>query len=117
MDRRELKAELIGAVLATLETTLQQRQQEGNSEASYSAALFSKGSNAILKKVGEEANEVILAAKDGNTDELISECADLLFHIQVLLTHNNISIEQVCQELKRRQGVSGIEEKRNRQKQ
>ncbi len=89
--------------------------QGGNPETSYVARLFAKGENAILKKVGEEATEVVMAAKDvarqGNTDELLYECADLWFHTLVMLAHYNLSPQQVLDELARREGISGIEEK------
>lgn len=89
--------------------------QGGNPETSYVARLFAKGDNAILKKVGEEATEVVMAAKDvtrhGNTDELLYECADLWFHTLVMLAHYNLSPQQVLDELARREGISGIEEK------
>lgn len=87
----------------------------GNPETSYVARLFAKGENAILKKVGEEATEVVMAAKEvaqqGNTDDLLYECADLWFHTLVMLAQYNLSPQQVLDELARREGISGIEEK------
>ncbi len=87
----------------------------GNPETSYVAKLFSKGDNAILKKVGEEATETVMAAKDaritGNTDELIYECADLWFHTLVMLAQYNLTPQQVLAELARREGLSGLDEK------
>jgi phosphoribosyl-ATP pyrophosphohydrolase len=78
---------------------------------SYVARLYSEGVNAILKKVGEEAAEVILAAKDGEPQQLIRETADLWFHTLVLLAHAGLGPEPVLAELQRRFGLSGLEEK------
>jgi phosphoribosyl-ATP pyrophosphohydrolase len=83
-------------------------------ESSYVAKLFSKGDDAILKKVIEEAGEVLLAAKEGDKQHLVYEVADLWFHSLVLLAHNGLSAEDVLKELARREGVSGIEEKAKR---
>lgn len=87
----------------------------GNPETSYVAKLFSKGDNAILKKVGEEATETVMAAKDaritGDTDELIYECADLWFHTLVMLAQYNLTPQHVLAELARREGLSGLDEK------
>ena len=82
------------------------------------AALYAKGLDAILKKIGEEATETVLAAKDGMADKIIYEVADLWFHTLVLLAHEGLRPEQVLDELARRFGVSGLEEKasRNRKK-
>ena len=83
-------------------------------ESSYVAKLFNKGDDAILKKVIEEAGEVLLAAKEGDKQHLVYEVADLWFHSLVLLAHNGLSAEDVLKELARREGVSGIEEKAKR---
>ncbi|BCK86762.1 phosphoribosyl-ATP pyrophosphatase [Sideroxyarcus emersonii] len=83
-------------------------------ESSYVAKLFSKGDDAILKKVIEEAGEVLLAAKDGDRQHLVYEVADLWFHSMVLLAHKGLSADDVLQELARREGVSGITEKAGR---
>ena len=83
-------------------------------ESSYVARLFSKGDDAILKKVIEEAGEVLLAAKDGDRQHLVYEVADLWFHSMVLLAHKGLSADDVLQELARREGVSGIAEKAGR---
>ena len=91
----------------------------GNPETSYVAKLFAKGDDAILKKIGEEATETVLAAKDarvsGNADDLIYECADLWFHTLVMLAHYNLQPQQVLDELARREGLSGLVEKASRQ--
>jgi phosphoribosyl-ATP pyrophosphohydrolase len=85
-------------------------------ETSYVAKLFSKGEDAILKKVGEEATEVLLAAKSGDKANLVYETADLWFHCMVLLQHHGLTAAEVLQELARREGVSGITEKMSRVK-
>lgn len=90
----------------------------GNPDTSYVAKLFSKGDDAILKKVGEEATETIMAAKDarvsGDASDLIYECADLWFHTLVMLAHYNLQPQQVLDELARREGLSGLVEKASR---
>lgn len=86
------------------------------SEKSYTASLMNKGVDAILKKVGEEATELVIAGKGGNRDEIIYEAADLFFHILVLLGFHDITPEEIYAELRRRFGVSGIEEKNSRSK-
>lgn len=87
----------------------------GNPESSYVAKLFAKGDDAILKKIGEEMTETVLAAKDarvsGDTSDLIYECADLWFHTLVMLSHYNLQPQQVLDELARREGLSGLVEK------
>jgi phosphoribosyl-ATP pyrophosphohydrolase len=85
-------------------------------ESSYVAKLFSKGEDAILKKVGEEATEVLLAAKSGDNASLVYETADLWFHCMVLLEQHGLSTNDVLNELARREGVSGIAEKQSRKK-
>lgn len=82
--------------------------------ASYVASLYAKGTNKILEKVGEEATEFILAAKDGNPANVVAECADLIFHSMVLLTYQGLSVMDVINELERRSGVSGLDEKASR---
>jgi len=82
--------------------------------ASYVAGLYAKGLDAILKKIGEEATETVLAAKDGAADKIIYETADLWFHTLVLLAQQGLRPEQVLDELARRFGVSGVEEKASR---
>ncbi|HEU0283141.1 MAG TPA: phosphoribosyl-ATP diphosphatase [Gallionella sp.] len=85
-------------------------------ETSYVAKLFSKGEDAILKKIGEEATEVLLAAKGGDSTHLVYETADLWFHCMVLLAQHGLSAHDVLNELARREGVSGITEKNARNK-
>jgi phosphoribosyl-ATP pyrophosphohydrolase len=100
-------------ILQKLTETLAARKQ-ASPESSYVAKLFSKGEDAILKKIGEEATEVILASKGGDKSQLVYETADLWFHCMVLLAQHGLSAEDVLQELARREGVSGIAEKQSR---
>ena len=81
---------------------------------SYTASLMYKGLDKILKKIGEEATEVVIAAKGGKRDEIIYESADLIYHLLVLLGHFDIPVEDVYEELRKRFGISGIEEKNSR---
>lgn len=91
-----------------------QERKLANPDTSYIASLFKKGENAILKKVVEEAGELCFAIKDNNNDDIIYEAADLLFHSLVALGYKNINPDLVKQELQRRFGLSGIEEKNSR---
>ena len=84
--------------------------------SSYVAKLFSRAPDGILKKVGEEAAECIMAAKDASPKDIIYETADLWFHTMVMLAHVNLRPEQVIAELERREGMSGIAEKLSRSK-
>jgi len=102
-----------GEVLQRLADVLESRKQADPAD-SYVAALYAKGLDAILKKIGEEATETVLAAKDGTADKIIYEVADLWFHTLVLLARQGLRPEQVLDELARRFGVSGIEEKASR---
>ena len=100
-------------ILKRLTETIASRSGSA-ADTSYVAKLFSKGEDAILKKVGEEATEVVLAAKNGDKANLVYETADLMFHCMVLLQKHGLSMEDVLQELARREGVSGIVEKQSR---
>lgn len=86
----------------------------GDPASSYVAKLFSKGPDAALKKVGEEATELVMAVKDKQADRIIAETADLWFHCLVVLTEHGLRPEQVLAELARREGVSGLQEKASR---
>jgi phosphoribosyl-ATP pyrophosphohydrolase len=79
-------------------------------DKSYVARLFAKGTDAILKKVGEEATEVVMAAKDGDRQRIVGETADLWFHTLVALSHFGLGPAEVLAELRRREGLSGLEE-------
>ncbi|MBK9161853.1 MAG: phosphoribosyl-ATP diphosphatase [Nitrosomonadales bacterium] len=100
-------------ILQKLTETLEARKGAAP-ESSYVAKLYAKGDDAVLKKVIEEAGEVLLAAKDGDKQHLVYEVADLWFHTLVLLAHNGLSVADVLNELARREGVSGITEKESR---
>ncbi len=102
-------------ILQRLTATIAARKGAA-ADTSYVAKLFSKGEDAILKKVGEEATEVLLAAKSGDKANLVYETADLWFHCMVLLAQHGLSTDDVLQELARREGVSGIAEKLSRGK-
>jgi phosphoribosyl-ATP pyrophosphohydrolase/phosphoribosyl-AMP cyclohydrolase len=100
-------------IIDTLYHTILERK-DADPESSWTAKLLSKGDNAILKKVIEEAGEFCFAIKDDDTDEIIYECADLTYHVLVALGSKNISPDRVKQELARRSGISGIAEKNSR---
>ena len=82
--------------------------------SSYVAGLFAKGHDAVLKKIGEEAAETLLAAKDGDKLHIVRETADLWFHCLVMLAWHGLGPDDVLAELKRREGISGVEEKKTR---
>lgn len=104
-------------VLARLDAVVESRKPAngGNPEASYVARLLAKGPDAFLKKIGEEATEVVMAAKDvdagADRNKLVYEVADLWFHCMVALGHYGLSTQAVVDELARREGLSGLEEK------
>jgi len=104
-------------ILAQLTEILKQRKNAAP-DSSYVASLYAKGLDAILKKVGEEAAETVMAAKDvahgGEKDKLIYEVADLWFHTMILLADQELSADDVLAELARRFGVSGHVEKASR---
>ena len=97
-------------ILRELAATLEQRKQ-ADPDSSYVARLYAKGLDAILKKVGEEAAETLIAAKNGDPELLVRETADLWFHTLVMLAHQGLGPEAVLNELQRRAGVSGLAEK------
>lgn len=97
-------------VLQQLAEVLEARKQ-ADPESSYVASLYDKGLDSILKKVGEEATETVIAAKGGDTRQLVYETADLWFHTLVLLAHQGVGPDNVLDELQRRFGLSGHEEK------
>lgn len=101
--------------LKRLEATIAARRA-ADPGSSYVASLNAKGLPKIAQKVGEEATEAVIAALAGSRDELTGEAADLLFHLLVLLAAKDISLEQVLDELDRREGTSGIAEKASRGK-
>ena len=110
----------MSTTLARVAAVIEGRKLEhgGDPATSYVARLFSKGDDAILKKIGEEATELVMAAKDarvaGDADKVLYECADLWFHSMVLLSQFGLTPQQVLDELARREGLSGITEKASR---
>ena len=100
-------------ILDRLAATLEARKQ-ASPDNSYVAKLYAKGTDAILKKIGEEATETVMAAKDDQPEKIIYEVADLWFHTLVLLAHKGLTPADVLNELARREGLSGLEEKANR---
>ena len=99
--------------LERLALVLEERKS-ADPDASYVARLYAKGLDAILKKIGEEATETVMAAKDGAPERIVSELADLWFHSLVLLAHEGLGPDAVFAELERRFGLSGLEEKASR---
>ena len=89
-------------------------RKSDTSDNSYTASLMARGIDKILKKIGEESTEVVIAGKGGVRTEIISETADLLYHLLVLLGYRDIALHEVYDELGRRFGISGIEEKAER---
>jgi phosphoribosyl-ATP pyrophosphohydrolase len=100
-------------VLDRLSELLEQRKS-ADPQSSYVAKLYAKGMDSILKKVGEESAETIIAAKNGNKEHLIYETADLWFHTLVMLAQAGLKPQDVLNELARREGLSGIVEKASR---
>ena len=100
-------------VLQQLSDILEQRKQEP-ADQSYVASLYAKGLDHILKKIGEEATETVIAAKDGDKNKIIYETADLWFHSMVMLADQGLSSNDVLKELQRRFGLSGLDEKAQR---
>ena len=107
---------ILDRVAATIES--RKLANGGDPATSYVSKLFAKGDDAILKKIGEEATETVMAAKDarvsGDGDKVLYEVADLWFHTLVLLAQFDLKPQQVLDELARREGVSGIAEKASR---
>lgn len=102
-------------IIDKLNQVLIQRKQ-ADADSSYVASLYAAGTDKILKKLGEEAVETVIAGKAGDREEIIYETADLWFHSLVLLAHNDIDPQLVLNELDRRFGLSGLEEKASRSK-
>jgi len=100
-------------VLEKLAQVLESRKG-ADPASSYVAGLYAKGLDGILKKIGEEATETVMAAKDGDRAAIVYETADLWFHSLIMLAHMEIGPEEVLAELERRFGMSGLEEKARR---
>lgn len=104
------------SILAELEMVLNERKKASGSD-SYVASLYDKGLDTILKKVGEEATETVIAGKSEDKQQIIYEMADLWFHCLVLLSQQELSHQDVLNELARRFGLSGLDEKKSRNNQ
>lgn len=102
-------------ILEHIAETLEARKQ-ADVDSSYVASLYAKGLDTILKKIGEEATETVIAAKSGNKEQIVYETADLWFHTLVMLANEGLGPKDVLAELQRRFGVSGHEEKASRSK-
>ena len=89
-------------------------RRQSDPASSYVASLFAKGQDAVLKKVAEEAAETLLASKDGDKLQIVRETADLWFHSMILLAWHGLGPDDVLAELRRREGISGIDEKNAR---
>jgi phosphoribosyl-ATP pyrophosphohydrolase len=100
-------------ILERLSEILEERKR-ADPDSSYVAKLYGKGLDAILKKIGEEATETVMAAKDGAPDKIVYEVADLWFHTLVLLAQQGLGPNAILAELDRRFGLSGLEEKASR---
>lgn len=101
-------------ILSRLAETLESRKL-ADPDSSYVAKLYAKGLDAILKKIGEEATETVIAAKGGDKSQVVYEMADLWFHSMVLLAQQGLHPDDVLAELARREGLSGLVEKASRQ--
>lgn len=103
-------------ILDAIYQIIQERKQLADGENSYVKSLFDKGLDKILSKIGEEATETAVAGKGGDSEEVVYEVADLFFHVLVLLGYYDLPPERIYVELRRRFGLSGIEEKASRKK-
>jgi phosphoribosyl-ATP pyrophosphohydrolase len=101
------------AILSRLADMLEARKG-ADPGSSYVASLYAKGTDAILKKIGEEATETVIAGKGGDKLQIVRETADLWFHCLILLAHSGLGPNDVLAELHRREGISGIDEKASR---
>lgn len=95
-------------------TEMLEARKSADPQSSYVAKLYAKGNDAILKKIGEEATETVIAAKSGDKQQIVYETADLCFHCMVMLAHHGLTFDDVLTELARREGLSGIAEKASR---
>jgi len=100
-------------VLSRLQAVLEARRGAA-ADSSYVARLYAGGLDGMLKKIGEEATELVMAGKDGVPERIVAEAADLWFHTMVVLVAQNLSVEDVLAELERRFGRSGLDEKASR---
>lgn len=100
----------VSDILTKLATVLEARKS-APADSSYVAGLYAKGLDAILKKIGEEATETVIAAKGGDRQQVVHETADLWFHTLVLLAQQGLKPDDVLKELEQRFGLSGLDEK------
>ena len=106
-----MKNDILDRIAATIE-----QRKKGDPRKSYVASLFAKGDDAMLKKIGEEATETVLAAKSGDKLQIVNETTDLWFHCMIVLARHGLGPQDVLAEMKRREGISGIDEKAARKK-
>lgn len=104
-----MKADVLDQIFETI-----QLRKLSSPDESYTAQLFAKGENKILKKIGEETTELVMASVANDRENIIYEAGDVIYHMMVLLSHKDIEISEVYKELARRMGVSGLEEKASR---
>jgi phosphoribosyl-ATP pyrophosphohydrolase len=102
-------------ILERIAASIEERKK-ADPKKSYVASLFAKGDDAMLKKIGEEATELVLAAKSGEKLQLVHEAADLWFHSMIVLARHGLGPGDVLAEMRRREGISGIDEKARRKK-
>lgn len=103
------------STLRTLREIIEDRDKNGHKDTSYIAKMLNKGHNKIAQKVGEEATEVVIASLTETREDLIAESADLLFHLSLLWYIGDVTHDEIMEELTKRMGVSGIEEKASRE--
>jgi phosphoribosyl-ATP pyrophosphohydrolase len=106
-----MKNDILDRIAASIE-----ERKQADPEKSYVASLFAKGDDAMLKKIGEEATETVLAAKSGDRLQIVRETCDLWFHCMIVLARHGLGPQDVLAEMKRREGISGIDEKAARKK-
>jgi phosphoribosyl-ATP pyrophosphohydrolase len=102
-------------ILQRIAASIEERKG-GDPEKSYVAKLFAQGEDAMLKKIGEEATETVLAAKSGDRLHLVREVTDLWFHCMIVLSRHGLGPQDVLAEMQRREGISGLDEKAARKK-
>lgn len=112
-DRDRKDNRKAGAVIGRLFAVIESRRS-ADPATSYTADLFAKGRDVITRKVGEEATEVVIEGSRGDKKRLVSESADLIYHLLVLWADAGVAPDDVFEELARREGTSGIEEKKSR---
>jgi len=106
-----MKNDILDRIAASIE-----ERKKADPQKSYVASLFAKGDDAMLKKIGEEATETVLAAKSGDKLQLVNETTDLWFHCMIVLARHGLGPRDVLAEMQRREGISGLDEKAARKK-